>query len=253
MLALRLTRFEHLIDLNRVGELSGIDAVERDADDRGDDPPARGRAQRRGRRGRAAPRASRPRSSVTSRSATAARSAARSRTPTPRRSSPRWRSRSTPSSRWRARRAPAASPPPTSSSARGRRAFADDELLVAAHFPVWEGRAGFAFDEVARRSGDFALAGVACAVELGGDGTMHARRHRAAGHGIGTPSAPARPRPRCSVARHRARPSSPRSRSSRSPTSTPPTTCTPPAHYRQRSARTSSNEALSAALEEASR
>jgi carbon-monoxide dehydrogenase medium subunit len=43
----------------------------------------------------------------------------------------------------------------------------DDELLVASHFPVWEGRCGFAFDEVARRSGDFALAGVAAAVELG--------------------------------------------------------------------------------------
>ena len=38
---------------------------------------------------------------------------------------------------------------------------ADDELLVATHFPVWEGRVGFAFDEVARRHGDFALAGCA--------------------------------------------------------------------------------------------
>ncbi len=34
-------------------------------------------------------------------------------------------------------------------------------------FPVWEGKCGFAFEEVARRSGDFALAGVAAAVELG--------------------------------------------------------------------------------------
>jgi aerobic carbon-monoxide dehydrogenase medium subunit len=49
---------------------------------------------------------------------------------------------------------------------------ADDELLVATHFPVWEGRVGFAFDEVARRHGDFALTGVAAAVELGGDGKL---------------------------------------------------------------------------------
>ena len=48
----------------------------------------------------------------------------------------------------------------------------DDELLVAVHVPVWEGRCGFAFDEVARRSGDFALAGVAAAVELDGDGAV---------------------------------------------------------------------------------
>jgi len=50
--------------------------------------------------------------------------------------------------------------------------LADDELLVAVHVPVWEGRCGFAFDEVARRSGDFALAGVAAAVELGGNGAV---------------------------------------------------------------------------------
>jgi carbon-monoxide dehydrogenase medium subunit len=48
--------------------------------------------------------------------------------------------------------------------------LADYELLVAVHVPVWEGRCGFAFDEVARRSGDFALAGVAAGVELDGKG-----------------------------------------------------------------------------------
>jgi carbon-monoxide dehydrogenase medium subunit len=42
-----------------------------------------------------------------------------------------------------------------------------DELLVAAHFPVWPARSGFAIEEVARRHGDFALAGVACAVADG--------------------------------------------------------------------------------------
>ena len=43
----------------------------------------------------------------------------------------------------------------------------DDELLVAAHFPVWPARSGFAIEEVARRHGDFALAGVACALTEG--------------------------------------------------------------------------------------
>ena len=42
-----------------------------------------------------------------------------------------------------------------------------DELLVAARFPVWPARSGFAIEEVARRHGDFALAGVACAITDG--------------------------------------------------------------------------------------
>ena len=48
-------------------------------------------------------------------------------------------------------------------------ALGDDEVLVATRFPVWEGRVGFGFGEVARRSGDFALAGVAAAVALDDD------------------------------------------------------------------------------------
>ncbi|MBM3672011.1 MAG: xanthine dehydrogenase family protein subunit M [Actinobacteria bacterium] len=44
----------------------------------------------------------------------------------------------------------------------------DDELLTAVHFPVWADGAGFAVDEVARRLGDFALVGVVCGVELDG-------------------------------------------------------------------------------------
>jgi len=47
-----------------------------------------------------------------------------------------------------------------------------DELLTAIRFPVWEGRSGFAVEEVARRHGDFALAGAACGVTLRGDGTI---------------------------------------------------------------------------------
>lgn len=47
-----------------------------------------------------------------------------------------------------------------------------EELLTAARFPVWRGRCGFAVEEVARRYGDFALAGVACGIEVGTDGTV---------------------------------------------------------------------------------
>jgi carbon-monoxide dehydrogenase medium subunit len=50
--------------------------------------------------------------------------------------------------------------------------LADDELLVAAHFPVWSGSCGFGFEEMARRLGDFALAGVSCAVERRSDGAV---------------------------------------------------------------------------------
>ena len=44
-----------------------------------------------------------------------------------------------------------------------------DELLTGVTFPAWSGRCGFAVEEVARRHGDFAIAGAAVAVELEGD------------------------------------------------------------------------------------
>jgi aerobic carbon-monoxide dehydrogenase medium subunit len=43
-----------------------------------------------------------------------------------------------------------------------------DEVLVAAHFPVWSGSCGWAVDEVARRAGDFAMCGAVCGVQLDG-------------------------------------------------------------------------------------
>lgn len=49
-----------------------------------------------------------------------------------------------------------------------------DELLVAARFPVWSGRCGFAVEEIARRHGDFALAGAVCALRAGDDGRIAA-------------------------------------------------------------------------------
>ncbi|MFF0224135.1 FAD binding domain-containing protein [Streptomyces sp. NPDC004629] len=45
-------------------------------------------------------------------------------------------------------------------------ALDEDELLTAVVFPVWHRPCGFAVDEFARRSGDFALAGAAVAVGL---------------------------------------------------------------------------------------
>jgi aerobic carbon-monoxide dehydrogenase medium subunit len=47
-----------------------------------------------------------------------------------------------------------------------------DEVLTALHFPVWPDRSGFAIREFARRRGDFALAGALCAVTLDADGRI---------------------------------------------------------------------------------
>jgi carbon-monoxide dehydrogenase medium subunit len=51
-------------------------------------------------------------------------------------------------------------------------AMDDDELLVAIRVPLRRPRSGFAIDEVARRNGDFAMVGVACRVELDPAGTI---------------------------------------------------------------------------------
>jgi aerobic carbon-monoxide dehydrogenase medium subunit len=51
-------------------------------------------------------------------------------------------------------------------------AVAPDEVLVALRFPVWSGRCGFAVQEIARRHGDFALVGVVCGVGVGDDGDV---------------------------------------------------------------------------------
>jgi carbon-monoxide dehydrogenase medium subunit len=47
-----------------------------------------------------------------------------------------------------------------------------DDLLTAVRFPVWTGRCGTAVEEVARRSGDFALVGAVCAIALGDGGAV---------------------------------------------------------------------------------
>jgi carbon-monoxide dehydrogenase medium subunit len=47
-------------------------------------------------------------------------------------------------------------------------AMEPDEVLVAAHFPVWSGSCGWAVAEVARRAGDFAMCGAVCGIQLDG-------------------------------------------------------------------------------------
>ena len=41
-----------------------------------------------------------------------------------------------------------------------------DEVLTSVRFPLWTRRCGFRVEEFARRHGDFAIAGVACGIEL---------------------------------------------------------------------------------------
>ncbi len=49
-------------------------------------------------------------------------------------------------------------------------ALDDDEILARVGFPIWTGRCGFTVEEVARRHGDFAIAGACVAVEVDGTG-----------------------------------------------------------------------------------
>ncbi|HEU0301631.1 MAG TPA: xanthine dehydrogenase family protein subunit M [Longimicrobium sp.] len=51
-----------------------------------------------------------------------------------------------------------------------------DEMLTEVEIPAAAPRTGWAFDEVSRRHGDYALAGLAAAVEVGADGRCTAAR-----------------------------------------------------------------------------
>ena len=48
----------------------------------------------------------------------------------------------------------------------------EDEILTAVHFPATTARRGYGFEELALRRGDFAIAGCACAVTLGVSGAI---------------------------------------------------------------------------------
>jgi aerobic carbon-monoxide dehydrogenase medium subunit len=51
--------------------------------------------------------------------------------------------------------------------------MSSDEILTAVRFPVWGERSGFAVEEFARRHGDFAIAGAAVAVQLDEDARVN--------------------------------------------------------------------------------
>ncbi|MBW8826999.1 MAG: xanthine dehydrogenase family protein subunit M [Acidobacteria bacterium] len=53
-------------------------------------------------------------------------------------------------------------------------AMAEDEILSAVSFPTWSGTTGFGVEELARRHGDFAIAGVVAGVELDGSSVKRA-------------------------------------------------------------------------------
>ena len=170
MLALRLTRFEHLVDLNRVDELEGI---------RRDNGTLTVGA--------------------TTRQATIERSELAQAVPLLARAAPlighfQIRNRGTVGGSL-AHADPAAELPAVAlaldaqmeiATGAGRHtvpatdffvgtwttSLEPNELLTAVQFPVWDGRCGFVVDEVARRAGDFALAGVTTALQLDPGGTV---------------------------------------------------------------------------------
>ena len=106
-------------------------------------------------------------------------------------------------------------------------ALEPDEILTAIRYPVWESRCGFAVEEFARRSGDFAIAGVACGARAHTARHDCTRRDRTVRHGhdtapggrgrVGTPRVSGRER-RPPLPRPRSR----RRRPTRATTSTGP-------------------------------
>lgn len=56
-----------------------------------------------------------------------------------------------------------------------------DEIVVEARFPLLPSGAGWAFDEVTRRHGDYAIVGVGCVLALDGDGRASGVRLAACG------------------------------------------------------------------------
>jgi len=165
IMALRLARFDHVIDLNRVGELRGVErgngavrvgamttqaAIERDATVAGDVPllaratpfighfQIRNRGTLGGSLAHADPAAEYPAVALALDAEFEVASAGGPRTV----------------------------PAPEFFVSTFMTALEADDVLTGVRFPVWGGRRGFAVEEVARRFGDFALTGAVCAVEL---------------------------------------------------------------------------------------
>jgi carbon-monoxide dehydrogenase medium subunit len=168
MLAMRLTHFDHLIDISRIGELTGIDLIDRQIVVRAATPHA-----------------------LVGLDDEVADSVPLLTLATPHIGHFQIRTRGTlggaiahadPAAEYAAV-ALALDAHVEAVSGRGRRdvaaadlftglwetSLAADEILTAVRFPVWSGRCGFAVEEFARRHGDFAIAGAAVALELDGD------------------------------------------------------------------------------------
>ncbi|MFI5045926.1 MAG: FAD binding domain-containing protein [Acidimicrobiia bacterium] len=171
MLALRLTRFDHLVDVNRVGSLAGIDVRDGElrvgattrhrAVERSDDVAAavpllaratekvghfqiRNRGTLGGALAHADPAAEQPAVALALDATMEIAATGGTRTV------------------------------PAAEFFQGTwtTSLEADDLLTAVRFPVWTGRCGSAVEEVARRAGDFALVGAVCAVALGDDDSI---------------------------------------------------------------------------------
>ena len=81
-----------------------------------------------------------------------------------------------------------------------------DELLVELRVPAWPSGAGWAYLEISRRHGDFAMVGVASIVRLAADGSVAEARLAYTGAG-GAPIRPTRPSASSSASHPRSRPS----------------------------------------------
>ena len=195
MLALRLASFEHLVDISAVRDLRGIQRVDGSPERRGAEGSperrgAEGSPERRGAEGSVRIGAGTTEASV-ERSPTVARDVPLLARATPLIGHFQIRNRGTIGGSL-AHADPAAEYPavalaldatfdalgpagtrsiPAADFFTGlwETALAPGELLAAISFPVWTGRCGFAVQELARRHGDFAMAGAVVAVELDGD------------------------------------------------------------------------------------
>ncbi len=150
VMAMRLGRPEHIIDVNRIGELEGVTRFQ-----------IRNRGTLGGSLAHADPAAELPAVAVALDADIEVRSVRGSR------------------------RIPAAG----FFASAFTTALEPDELLTAVHLPAWGPGCGFAVAELARRHGDFAIAGAACGVQVDGD-----RITRAAVALIGMGSVPVRAR-----------------------------------------------------------
>ncbi len=235
MLNLRLARPSALVDVGRVDALSGISA-NGDAAARRHDPPGRCAALAAGRRARAAAE----RGTAARRPSGDAQPRHARREHRPRRSGGRAAGRAARARRRGDRplsaRASARSRPPRSSSGRSRRRSPTGELLTALRLPDPPAGARHGFAEIARRRGDFALAGAAVVVAPG--------YARVALFGVAPSRLPRRGR----GARARAgRRSGGGGASSRPPRPSRPAIRTRPAAYRAKAARVATLRALLAA------